>query len=189
MQQRQFNVFSPLVVLFPGETFQWIMNKAEGPSVTVQPSPGTSWPLDKPSYVVAPNAPATAKVIGGTNATFACTPPANNVTTQKIILTARVAGPACDGASVEPGGYFIMLNESAETLMIAPDPANANYWPLPQPRYAVPPNSWIAVAVPSDAANGSYPVTVTDKLGVPQCPQQGQPIIIVQPGGIEGRKR
>ena len=188
MQQRQFNVFSPLVVLFPGETFQWIMNKAEGPSVTVQPSPGTSWPLDKPSYVVAPNAPATAKVIGGTNATFACTPPANNVTTQKIILTARVAGPACDGASVEPGGYFIMLNESAETLMIAPDPANANYWPLPQPRYAVPPNSWIAVAVPSDAANGSYPVTVTDKLGVPQCPQQGQPIIIVQSNGAAGHK-
>lgn len=180
MQQRQFNVFSPLVVLSPGETFTWIMNKAQGASVTVQPSSGTSWPLEKSSYTVTPAASASAKVTGNTAATFTCTPPAKNVTTQKIIMTTKVAGPACDGASAAPGGYFIMLNESAETLIIAPDPANANYWPLPQPKYALPPNSWIAVAIPSDAANGTYPVTVTDKLGTPQCPQQGQPVIIVQ---------
>lgn len=179
---RQFNVFSPIIVVFEGETFQWTVNGAElgkSPQIVVKPSAG-SWPLDKPSYTVTPTAPATAKVTGNIGTGFICDPPANNVGTQKIITTPKPAGPACDGTVVAPGNYFIWLNETAETLMVAADVTNPNYWPLPQPRYAVPPHSWIAVAVPADAVEGSYPVSVTDKTGKPQCPQQGQPIIIVQ---------
>ena len=186
---RQFNVFSPLVVVYQNETFQWIVTPKElgsSSNVVVQPSGPGAWPLDQPSYTVTPNAPATAKVIGGAGSGFTCTPPATNVTAQKIVTTPRAAGSACNATTVAPGDYLIWLNDSADTLFTAPDPNNDNYWPLPQPQYAVPPHSWIAVAVPSEAASGSYPITVTDKLGQPQCLTHTQPIIIVQGGGGAG---
>jgi hypothetical protein len=191
MMTRQFNVFSPIIVVYEGETFQWVVTQAElgkASSITVEPA-DDDWPLDQPSYTVTPLAPATAKVTGNVGADFECDPPANNVAEQKIITTATPAGPACNGVTVAPGNYFIWLNEEADTVIIRPSAANANYWPLPQPHYAVPPNSWIAVAIPADAAEGSYPVTVTDKAGQPQCLQLGQPIIIVQSDGAGGRKR
>lgn len=181
--QRQFNVFSPIIVVYEGETFLWTVNQAElgtASQVVVAPLSGGTWALDKPSYTVTPNAPAVAKVVGNLGTPFMCTPAAGNVGTQKIITTPKPASAACDGATVAPGNYFIWLNESVETQIIRPNSNNPNYWPLPQPSYAVPPNSWIAVAVPTDAADGSYPVTVTDKLGGSQCPNEAQPIIIVQ---------
>jgi hypothetical protein len=187
---RQFNVFSPVVVVYQNETFQWIVTAQElgsSSSIVVQPS-GGAWPLDKPSYTVTAAAPVTAKVTGTAGAGFTCNPPPTNVTAQKIVTTPRAAGSACNATTVAPGDYLIWLNDSTDTLFIAPDPGNANYWPLPQPQYAVPPNSWIAVAVPSEAANGSYPITVNDKLGQPQCLTHAQPIIIVQSNGASGHK-
>jgi hypothetical protein len=182
---RQYNVFSPLVVISQGEQFQWTVTTAElktapKQQIVVEPLPGGSWALDQPSYTLTASSPtATAKVTGNLGTGFICQPGANNVGSQKIIITPNAANAPCDGASVAPGNYFIWTNDSADTQIIRPDPANPNYWPLPQPHYAVPPKSWIAVQVPSDAANGSYPFTVSDRLGAPQCPQQGQPIIIV----------
>ncbi|HEX4067622.1 MAG TPA: hypothetical protein VHZ09_16500 [Acidobacteriaceae bacterium] len=181
--QREFNVFSPVIVVYEGETFRWTVNQAElgtASQIVVSPADGSVWPLDKPSYTVTPSTPATAKVTGNVGVDFECSPPATNVGEQKIITTPHPAGPACNGVTVAPGNYFIWLNESAETLIIRPNTANPSYWPLPQPSYAVPPNSWIAVAIPSDARDGQYPVTVADKLGQPQCPDETQPIIIVQ---------
>ncbi|HEX4008269.1 MAG TPA: hypothetical protein VHX60_18990 [Acidobacteriaceae bacterium] len=190
--QRQFNVFSPVIVVYEGESFDWVVNPAElgtASAITVLPAEGT-WPLDKPSYTVTPGTPVKAKVIGNVGADFMCDPPALNVTTQKIITTPCAADGPCNGAVVAPGNYFIWLNETADTLMAEPDPANSNYWPLPQPKYAVPPKSWIAVEVPAYASAGSYPVIIANKLGAPQCPQLGQPVIIVQSnGGPPGRKK
>jgi hypothetical protein len=188
---RQFNAFSPVIVVYEGETFQWVVTQAElgkASSITVGPAED-DWPLDKPSYTVTATTPATAKVTGNVGADFECKPPANNVTEQKIITTPNPAGPACDGATVAPGNYFIWLNDTADTLIIRPSPSNPNYWPLPQPHYAVPPNSWIAVAIPAQATEGNYPITVTNKAGQPQCPQLGQPIIIVQSDGAGKPKR
>jgi hypothetical protein len=34
--------------------------------------------------------------------------------------------------------------------------------------------------MPADAADGNYPILVTDKLGGSQCKEMAQPIIIVQ---------
>ncbi|HEX4036949.1 MAG TPA: hypothetical protein VHX37_02740 [Acidobacteriaceae bacterium] len=181
--QRQFNVFSPIIVVCEGETFLWTVNQAElgsASQVVVEPLLGGTWALDQPSYSVKPNAPATAKVVGNLGTPFMCTPRAGNVGTQKIITTPKPPSAACAGATVAPGNYFIWLNESAGTQIIRPNPNNPDYWPLPQPHYAVPPHSWIAVAVPADATDGDYPVTVTDKLGGSQCPDDAQPIIIVQ---------
>lgn len=186
---RQYNVFSPIVVVAEGEQFQWTVNPAElkatpKQQIVVQPIPGAGWALDQPSYTLTVAAPsAAAKVTGNLGTGFVCQPAANNVGGQKIIVTPNAANAPCDGASVAPGDYFIWTNDSADTQIIRPNSNNANYWPLPQPHYAVPPGSWIAVQVPSDAANGSYPFTVTDKLGGTQCPQEGQPIIIVGSGG------
>jgi hypothetical protein len=192
--QRQFNVFSPVIVTYPNETFEWVVTAAElgtNTSVTVEPADG-SWPLDQPSYVVTADTPVSATVTGNTDADFECKPtPAPNVTVQKIITAPLPSNPACNGAVGVPGDYFIWSNETfVDTLIIKPDPASGLYWPLPQPYYAVPPNSWIAVEIPDDAIEGAYPVIVENKLGQPQCPQLGQPVIIVQSnGGLPGRRR
>jgi hypothetical protein len=181
--QREFNVFSPIIVVYEGEKFAWTVTQAElgsASEIVVSPADGGEWPLEESSYTVNPNAPTVAKVIGNVGADFMCTPPANNVDTQKVITTPNPAGGACEGASVAPGNYFIWLNETAETQIIRPSPNSPNYWPLPQPHYAVPPNSWIAVAMPADATDGNYPILVTDKLGGSQCKEMAQPIIIVQ---------
>lgn len=189
---RQFNVFSPVVVVAQNETFQWIVTQAElgtrAKNIIVEPLAGSTWPLDQPSYTVTPSAPASAKVTGNVGSGFTCNTPPNNIASQKIVVTARAAGGPCAGTTVAPGDYLIWTSESANTMFVAPDPANPNYWPLPQPQYAIPPNGWIAVAVPAEALNGTYTITVTDKAGEPQCTDKTQPIIIVQSNGGLGKK-
>jgi hypothetical protein len=178
---RTFNVFSPVIVVYEGEQFNWTVNQAELGSATeivVSPVAGV-WPLEKPSYTVKANALTPATVTGNVGADFRCSIKAPNITTQKIITTPKPAKTACNQVNVAPGNYFIWLNETADTQIIRPDSSNPNYWPLPQPHYAVPPNSWIAVQVPSGATFGNYPVTVHDKGGLSQCTELTQPIIIV----------
>jgi hypothetical protein len=182
MPSRQFNVFSEIVVPYPGETFEWVVNAAEipsGNSVTVSSS---DWPLALPSYTVAPGQGTSATAKGsGSASTFACSPAATNVSTQNIVLASQAPISICSNVNVLPGDYFIWENNTPKPVLIAPDTNNSNFWPLESGQHEVPPNGWLAVMVPTEAEDGEYALTVsTEGAGV--CPQAGQPKIIIDPG-------
>jgi len=181
---RQFNVFSELVVPYPGETFLWVVNAAEIPSgsTSITVSPVTDWPLTETSYVVVPGpgTQATADTDPGDEATFACTPAAPNVTTQTIALAAQVPVSICSDVTVSAGEYFIWENTTSGTVTITPDDSNKGYWPLPGDQHQVPANGSLPLLVPEDAINGNYVLVVATESGGAACPQAAQPKIIVQ---------
>lgn len=176
---RRFNVFSPEVVVFENETFEWEVTSQEDPSgsaMQVSPASGQPWPLNSPSYSVVPGTPSVATVTGacGTESIFQCTPGAPNVSSQKIIVG---CGPfdVCGEVSVGPGQHFVWRNQSDAPVTISPSPANSNYWPLKHPHHTVPAHGHLAVHMPGEARSGqSYTLVATG------CSQLGQPKIIVQ---------
>ena len=182
---RQFNVFSELVVPYPGETFLWVVNQAEIPtgntSITVE---SDDWPLTEASYVVTPGTgtQATADQDPGEEATFACTPPAPNVETQTLALAAQPPVSICVDVTVVPGDYFIWENTTNATLTITPDDNNDNYWPLPGQQHQVPANGWLALQIPEDAEDGNYTLVVAMEGGGTACPELAQPKLIIQSG-------
>lgn len=183
MQQRIFNVSSPVVVTYPGEHFAWTVNPSQIPSgdtaITVQPNAGVNWYLDKNSYSVGSGSNQAAKVskqaVPG-EYLFHCSPGALNVATQRLIIVPKPATDPSQDVNVLPGGCFIWVNENQALTTIEPDPANNNYWPLPQPAYVVRPNSWLALEVPTDALAGSYGLIVS---GGSAYRLRGQPKIII----------
>ena len=182
---RTFNVFSELVVPYPGETFAWVVNQAEIPtgqtSITVSSS---DWPLTESSYVVVPGpgTPATAEDEPGIEATFACDPPAPNVDTQTLALAAEAPISVCSDVNVVPGDYFIWENTTAGPVTITPDDNNTNFWPLPGQSHEVPANGWLALQIPDDADDGEYTLVIATENGGAVCPQAAQPKIIIQSG-------
>jgi hypothetical protein len=180
---RQVNVFSELVVPYPGETFLWVVNAAEIPagstSITVS---STDWGLTEASYVVVPGTgtPATADDEPGDAGTFSCAPPAPNVETQTLALAAQAPVSICSDVTVSAGEYFIWENATNETVTITPDDENENYWPLPGDQHEVPANGWLALMIPEDAKNGNYTLVVATANGGAACPQAAQPKIVVQ---------
>ena len=192
---RQFNVFSEQVVVHPSEQFQWVVNQAEIPSgdsqVTVQGS-GSSWPLNQTSYNVTPSAPVPATVNSNAaraQATFQCTPPAQEVTAQSIIVACAAPFDVCDEVNVQPGDHFFWKNTTGQDVTIAPDPENEEFWPLPQQQYVVPAGDILHLQIPDNATpTGSNPcnLTVTCPSG-PVCGDRmtGQPKIIV--GSSQGQ--
>jgi hypothetical protein len=177
---RQFNVFSELVVPYPGETFEWVMNPAEGSTVTLSPSNG-SWPLANPSYTVNAGTPTSATASGEANSQgdFQCSPAAPGVTTQKIIVAAQAPIPVCEDVVVVAGDYFIWQNDTANAVSITPDPGNSNFWPLPSQEHEVPANGHLALQIPTDAEEAEYTLVVTSEGGGAVCPEAAQPKIIV----------
>jgi hypothetical protein len=182
---RNINVFSELVVVWPTETFSWVVNSAEIPtgssSIVVSSS---DWPLPESSYTVTPEAGVTVTVgqDPGEQGTFQCNPPAPNVGTQRFLVASQVPVSVCNNVSVTPGDYFLWENSNAEPVVITPDESNENFWPLPDQEHEVPANGWLALQVPSDARDGDYTLVVTSANGGAVCPEAAQPKIIIQSG-------
>ncbi|HTV15028.1 MAG TPA: hypothetical protein VME68_09945 [Acidobacteriaceae bacterium] len=183
---RSINVFTPVVVVAQGETFNWVVQPAEIPpgdaSVNVESG---SWPLPDDEYIVSPTSAQSVTVPTSADPgtyTFECDPPDPNVTSQTLVVIAQLAGDPCQGATVQPGGYFIWVNEDPESAFISPDPGNTNFWPLPDDQYEVPPNDWLVLKVADNAQPGEYNLVVTKPHGRGRCPQAGQPKIIVGSG-------
>jgi hypothetical protein len=180
---RKFNVFSELVVPYPGEVFEWVVFANEitpGNTVTVS---STAWPLTAPSYPVQPGHPVAATVANtpGAQGTFACSPPANNVTTQTIVVASQPPISICNNVNVIPGDYFIWENTNTKPVLIKPDEANTNFWPLPSQEHVVPANGYTAVLIPTDATENSYSLVITME-GAAVCPDNAQPKIIIGSG-------
>lgn len=187
---RQFNVYSKQIVVQPSEQFEWVVNPAEIPTgysdVTVQGS-GFGWPLDQPSYNVTPTAPATATVNSNaarSQVTFQCTPPAQEVTTQTIIVACAAPFDVCDEVNVMPGDHFFWKNTSNQEVTIKPDPANASFWPLPDQQYVVPAGDILHLQIPDDATANSYTLDISPS-GLCGMILTGQPKIIV--GSSQGQ--
>jgi hypothetical protein len=181
---RRFNVFSELVVSYPGETFLWVVNAAEIPtgstSVTVS---SNSWPLTQGAYVVTPGTgtQATAENSPGADAIFSCTPPAPNNDEQSMVIAAQAPSSVCTDVNVAPGEYFIWDNQTNHAITIKPDENNKNYWPLPGEQHVVPANGWSSIQIPGDAEEGEYTLVVASE-GNAVCPENAQPKIIIQSG-------
>lgn len=185
----QFNVFSELVVTHPNETFEWVVNQSELPpgstSVTISPT-GSSWPLSASSYTVVPGTPTQATVNGRVQAGFQCSPAAPNVGSQTIVVACHTPFGLCDEVLVNRGDYFIWENDTANTVVITPDPSNADFWPLPAQSYTVQPHTRIHAQIPADAVrNKSYNLLVQTANGTGICAQQTQPKISVGSTGTE----
>ena len=176
---RSFNVFSDIVVAVPNETFTWVANENEGSSIVVSSS---NWGLALPSYTVpgAGSATATASGPPGTVGTFSCQPPAENVSTQTLVIASQGYISICDDVMVGPGDYFVWQNTTSEPVVISPDPANPDFWPLESQQHTVPPNGFLAVLVPADAVmNNEYPLVVAMEGGAGACDEATQPKIII----------
>jgi hypothetical protein len=181
---RKFNVYSPVVVVVPNENFEWVLNSAEAPSVTVQPV--SSWPLNQNSYPVTAGTPVQATVAAGAakgTYSFSCTPPAPNVGSQQIVIAARHFIDPCSDVSVMPGDYFVWKNSGTDGVTIVPDPANPNFWPIGDQHHYIKGGGHHAVQVPANAAAGSYSLLLTFDGGG-GCAQDTQPKLIVGSGGL-----
>jgi hypothetical protein len=179
---RQFNVFSELVVPYPGETFEWVVNQAEIGSNTSATVSSNNWPLTQASYTVSPGSPtqATAQSTANITGQFTCSPPAADVTNQVMVISADVPVNVCNDVNVAPGEYFIWQNDMTVSVIVTPDPANINFWPLPEQQHTVPPNGYLTLLIPEDATTEQeYPLVVGLETGVAACPEAGQPKIIV----------
>lgn len=190
---RSFDVYTPRIVVYPGETFHWTVTDAESTGGVVI-TPVNQWPLNADSYKVSATAPAAATVQQGTagqEVLFTCQPPAGNVMQQTMIVAQQCAGNPCNGAIVEPGGQLIWTNDTDDAIIVRPSPGNPEYWPLPDPEYAVPPQGWLVLDIPVDAVvNKSYGLVISTLGPEPKanaCPGlRGEPVIIITPSSPTG---
>lgn len=188
MPNRQFNVYSPSIVVVPRENFHWVLNSAEAPSVTVQPVAGGSWPLTSSQYSVTAGTPVQASVSSSATAgnyAFACSPPAPNVTSQQIIVAALDFVTVCSTFTLKPGDYFIWYNDTTSEVTIAPDPNNDDFWPLGSQSHAMGPHGHIALQIPASAEPGKEYALVVTFTGGGGCTQDTQPKLIVSGSGME----
>jgi hypothetical protein len=183
MPNRQFNVYSPLVVVVPGEPFNWVCNSAEGTQVTVESEDG--WPLNQDPYTVTSGTPAPATVNSGAAAGsygFSCNPTAPNVQSQALVVAALDFVSPCSDVTVMPSEYFIWVNDTDQALTIEPDPGNEDFWPFDSQSHAVVAHGYLAVQIPPDAETGkTYNLIVTYEGGG-GCTQATQPKLIVGSG-------
>ncbi len=184
---RKFNVYSPLIVVVPNETFEWVLNSAEGNSVSIAPS-GGSWPLTPSNPTVNAGTPVQVTVASGANPgsyTFTCTPPAPNVTTQQLIVAALEFVDPCSDINVMAGEYFVWKNATNGAVTIVPDPGNPNFWPIGDQHHVIEANGHHAVQIPANAKPNPYNLLVTYDGGG-GCDQDTQPKLIVGGSGMAG---
>lgn len=179
----KFDVFSEQVVVYPEESFEWYVSEGELPpgvtSVKVEPA-GSGWPLSAPEYTVTVLAPQSAQVkkkLEQTEAGFQCTPPANNVTAQTLMVAPHAPFGMCDDVIVNRGDYFIWKNETNQTAVLKP--GAGKFWPLPAQQYLVEAQKRIHVQVSAGADPGDYLFLAENESGESLCNTLGQPKISV----------
>jgi hypothetical protein len=180
---RSFNVFSELVVVWPGEQFNWAVNQDElgsGTSAQVTVSPSSLLTPVGP-YNVTPTTPVSATASGTPGqGTITCIPVAPGVAKQTIVV-AVVKADICGDVSVDPGDHFIWENKQTSPVLVSPDPTNDAFWPLPDQEHWVPANGWLVAQIPADAKSEmSYTLQLTMNGKAFSCSPMGtQPRIIV----------
>jgi hypothetical protein len=188
---RQFNVYSPVIVVVPNETFEWVLNPSESNQLTVQSS---NWPLPAQQYTVT--AGTALQVTVPSNATagsyqFSCTPnPAPNVTSQQFIVAAlEFINPCNDVDSIAPGQYFVWKNSDASrAVTIVPDPSNPDFWPIGDQHHVIEAGGHHVVQIPANATpDRSYNLQISYEGGG-ACAEATQPKIIVSGSGLDSAK-
>jgi hypothetical protein len=171
-----FDVYSPLVVVYAGETFDWTISGQDGQS-GVAVTPTTIWPFVETSFGVSRGngTPATVLDMPG-EYQFQCTPAAP--TTPQNMIVAKVYNP-CHDPQVPEGGYFAWQNTQNGAIVVKA--ASGQTWPLVQSApLVIPPNSTVIVQVSPTATVGDHGIGVTmQQGGSGVCPQAGTPKIIV----------
>jgi hypothetical protein len=182
---RQFNVFSPFLVVVPNEAFEWVLDSAEASSVIVRPV--STWPLTESQYTVTAGTPEPASVSNSATGgiyPFACTPPAPNVTEQRLAVAARNFVDVCGSFSIMPGEYFIWRNDTVNAVTIAPDPNNDDFWPLPGQSYTIQAHGHVALQIDPEAETEKEYVLVVTFEGGGGCTEASQPKLIVGSSGL-----
>lgn len=152
MSTRSFNVFSERIVVWPGESFQFVVHhdetgSGEGVEVTIS---GVSLTPAGP-YNVTPTVPVTVTApAAAAQGTISCDPPDPGVATQNIVV-ATLKADVCGDVEVTPGAYFIWENTQVNPVLIRAAPGNENFWPLPDEEHEVPAKGWLPLQIPTDA--------------------------------------
>jgi hypothetical protein len=184
---RKFNVYSPIIVVVPGESFEWVLNPSEANSVTVQPV--SSWPLTQNQYSVIAGTPLAASVSNSASAgsySFTCNPAAPNVTSQQLVVAARNFVDVCSSFTLMPGDYFIWKNDTGSAVTITPDPGNPDFWPFEGQSHTISAHGHKALQIPATAdTNKTYNLVVAFDGGG-GCPAATQPKLIVGGSGMGG---
>jgi hypothetical protein len=191
MPNRQFNVYSEKVVVYPNETFTWFASASalENGSVSVESS---TWPLSPASCDLTSSDPTSSVSVAGSAVpssryTFSCTPADPGVTTQTLIIARQYVNSLCNDVEVSANDHFIWHNTSSLSVTIAPDPGNTDNWPLAQAQYDLAPGDWVAVPIPTDAQAGDYNLSITYSDGSQPCQEMAtQPKLSVGGGPAKG---
>jgi hypothetical protein len=152
MSTRSFNVFSERIVVWPGESFRFVVNpneigSGEGVDVTIS---GVSLTPAGP-YNVTPTGPVTVTApAAAAQGTISCNPADPGVATQNIVV-ATLKADVCDDVQIDPGDYFIWENKQESPVLITAATGNENFWPLPDEEHEVPANGWLPLQIPTDA--------------------------------------
>jgi hypothetical protein len=175
------DVYSPLVVVYAGETFDWTISGQDGQS-GVAVTPTTIWPFVETSFGVSRGngTPATVLDMPG-EYQFQCTPAAP--TTPQNMIVAKVYTP-CQNPQVPKGGYFAWQNTQNGAIVVK---ASSNQtWPLVQSvPVVIQPNQTVIVQVSPTATVGDHGIEVTmQQGGSAVCAQLTTPKIIVTAPGL-----
>jgi hypothetical protein len=175
------DVYSTPVVVYQGETFDWIISGQDGQqSVTVEQIPNQSWPFNQSSFAVTRGNGTQATVNPGSASTlpyqFQCSPAAPS--TPQNLIVAQVY-QLCNDASTPQGWYFAWQNPNNAAVEVRA--AQGQTWPLVEHEpVVIKGNSTKIVQVLSNAELGGHGVGITfQQGGTSVCPQDNGPTIIV----------
>ena len=172
------DVYTPTVVVYEGETFDWTISGHDGVSGVSVTKSSATWPFSETSFGVTlgPGTPATVLPNTAGQYQFQCTPAAPNAS--QTLIVAKVQ-KQCSDPQVPQGGYFAWQNTQNGAIVVN---ASLNQtWPLVQSApVVIPPNSTVIVQVSPSATIGDHGIGVTmQQGGSGVCPQGGTPKIIV----------
>ncbi|HEY1938588.1 MAG TPA: hypothetical protein VGJ33_11690 [Candidatus Angelobacter sp.] len=175
---KKFDVYSPTVVVYEGETFDWNISGQDGQSGVSVTKYSPTWPFTETSFGVAlgPGTPATVLPNTAGQYQFECTPAAP--TTPQNLIVAKVYNECRDPQAAQ-GGYFAWQNTQNGAIVVNPDPTQT--WPLVENApVVIHPNTTKIVQVSPSATVGDHGIGVTiQQGGRGACAQAGTPKIIV----------
>ncbi|HEU4414105.1 MAG TPA: hypothetical protein VFT65_04930 [Candidatus Angelobacter sp.] len=173
------DVYTPQVVVFEGETFDWTLSGQDGqPTVTVENVPGKTWPFTASSFAVARGNGTPATVPSGTAGVyqFQCVPAAP--TSPQTLIVALVYNQ-CGSPSGLAGSWFAYENTQNGAIVVKCVSGNLPLAGNPA-HIVVPANQTVLFQIATNAAVNDYPVSVTFQQGGSSCcSQAGEPKIVV----------